>query len=358
MIDDKDISIVVQGPIIKKSAFNITDETTKLACLRLKQLFPQAEIILSTWMGEDVLGIPYDQVLFNQDPGATWFNYEDYNLLNNCNRLIVSTLAGIKAATRKYVFKVRSDLFLVSKNFLSYFYKFPLFNNEYKFVTNRIIAFSLYSTTGHKTCLFTMKRPFHISDWAYFGYKEDLLDLFDIPLTEEPEFSQWFLHRCKDFFDIEPHRLWKMPPEQYVTLSFLQKHCDVRLKHTADISDNNMERSARLLVNNFLVLDQTQFSLISMKYLNFQLLFDSYLSHTAIFYSTFLQNYCHYMPVSKSLLFKYKIIVFWRKVIYRILNIPLRLINGKSRRISRLVSYFIKQSQIETKQSQLIKNPE
>lgn len=346
MIQDQDISIVVQGPILTDAAFNITSQTTQLVCQRLKQLFPQSELIISTWKGQDVSGIVHDKLIINEDPGATWFNYENYALLNNCNRLIVSTLAGIKAATRKYVFKVRSDLFLVSKHFLNYFYQFPEYNEESKFVKNRIIAFSIYSVKGHKNSLFTMERPFHISDWAYFGYKEDLHDLYDIPLTEEPEFSQWFLKRCKPFFDIEPHRLWKMPPEQYVTSSFLKKHCDIELKHTADNSNNNMAISARLLVNNFLVLDQTQFSLISLKYVNFQLLFEPLLSRTAIFFRTFLQDYCNNNPnlgFWKKL--GYTLQIINRRICYRFFNLILRAINSKTNIIGHLVGLLIKKWQ-------------
>lgn len=343
MIVDEDISIVVQGPVLKDSALNITSETTAMVCYRLKHLFPKAELILSTWEGTAVENIPYDKVIYNKDPGATWFNYENYTLLNNCNRLIVSTHAGIKAATRKYVLKVRSDLFLVSKSFLNYFYQFPLFNESSRFVKNRILAFSIYTTRGHKNSLFTMQRPFHISDWAYFGYKEDLLDLYDIPLTEEPEFSQWFLTRCKPFFDIEPHRLWKMPPEQYVTSSFLKKHIPLSLEHTADTSNDNMAWSEQLLVNNFLVLDQTQFSLISLKYVNFQLLFEPLLSRTAILYSTWLDNYCDHMSFSKKgLRIKYKIISSLRTCGYHIANNILRLVDGKSGRVSKIAAYLLK----------------
>lgn len=342
MIQDKDISIVVQGPILRQSALGITDQTTKLVCTRLKYLFPQCELILSTWEGEEVQNIPHDKLILNQDPGATWFNYGNEQLLNNCNRLIVSTLAGIKAASRKYVFKVRSDLFLVSPHFLTYFDQFPLFNDTYKFVKNRIIAFSIYSITGHKTSLFTMHRPFHISDWAYFGYKEDLLDLYDIPLAEEPEFSQWFLTRCKTFFDFEPKRLWKMPPEQYVTSSFLRKHVALQFEHTADTAKNNMAISSRLLLNNFLVLDQTQFSLISLKYVNFQLLFEPLLSRTAIFYSTWLNDYKKYNRHTGQTKYKLTLQIVIRTICYRLFNFILRRVEGKSKNISRLVAYLIR----------------
>ncbi|WP_028387784.1 WavE lipopolysaccharide synthesis family protein [Legionella fairfieldensis] len=341
MIQEKDISIVVQGPIIHQSAFGITNKTTQLVCQRLKDLFPSSELILSTWEGENVNGIIYDKIIFNKDPGATWFNYENYDLLNNCNRLILSTFSGIKAASRKYVLKLRSDLFIISKKFLNYFDKFNLYNTEYKFVKNRIICFSLNTLYGHKTCLFTMYRPFHISDWAYFGFKEDLLNLYDIPLIKEPEFSQWFLTRCKPFYDIEPWRLWKMPPEQYITYSFLNKFFSISLEHTADTSHDNIVLSTQLITNNFLILDQTQFSLISLKYLYFP--FSSEKGYEwYIFHSDWLRDYCNLMEMTVVKKLDYKIRSNIRKFISIILNKTLRLINKKNGAVCHLFAFFIK----------------
>lgn len=343
MIQNHDISIVVQGPILYQSPFGVTQETTRLVCTRLKKIFPQSEVVLSTWKGSHINSIPYDKLVLSEDPGATWFNYRDYKLLNNCSRLIVSTRAGIEAASRKYVFKIRSDLFVASSSFLHYFNQFPYYDEEYKFVKNRIIAFSLYSIKSHRTCLFTMKRPYHISDWAYFGCKEDLLDLYSIPLPREPAFSQWFLKRCKPFFDIEPHRLWKMPPEQYVTSSFFKKHTRLNFDHTNDLSYNNAELSDRLIANNFLVLDQTQFHLISLKYFNLQLLFDPLLSQTAIFYRTWLQDYYKFCRVPRTRQYIKHKIQMWRQwACYACLNRSLRFINKKNALISRLLAYLIK----------------
>lgn len=343
MIESKEISIVVQGPVLTHSIYGITNKLTLLICLRLKKLFPESELILSTWKGENTEGIPYDKLILSEDPGATWFNYNDRKILNNCNRLITSTFAGIKAATKKYVFKVRSDLFLVNKKFLKYFDKFDLYNEEFKFVKSRILAFSLNTLYGHRTKLFKMHRPFHISDWAYFGYKSDLLNLYDIPLVEEPQFSQWFLQRCKPFFDIEPERLWKMPPEQYVTSSFLKKYIPLKLEHTVDISNNNRKLSSQLLTNNFLILDQTQFFLISLKYLYFVFSSDKGFEWY-IFHSDWLKNFCEQIKTTSFVKkIQYKLKILGREIFYKPLNlIILRKLNGKNHRLCRIIALMIK----------------
>ncbi|MGI4852225.1 MAG: WavE lipopolysaccharide synthesis family protein [Janthinobacterium lividum] len=338
MICDKDISIVVQGPVLGQAIFGMTDNITKVVCARLKELFPESELILSTWKGAKTKDICYDKLILSKDPGGVWFDLEDLNFTNNCNRLIVSTQAGIKAATRKYILKVRSDLFVMSKSFLKYFYKFSHYDEPCKFVKNRIIAFSLDTIKGHRTSLFTQQRPYHISDWAYFGYAEDIKDLYDVPLTKEPEFSQYFLDRPKHFFDIHPARLWKMPPEQYITLSFLQKHTDIKFEHMSDIAHQNIERSEKLLVNNFLVLDQTQFFLFSLKYAKLQLLFPYLLSKTAIFFHTWLQDYDKYCVLSCE----HKIKIFWRKNCFAAANMILNLLNYRFGLVQRIVCFRVK----------------
>jgi hypothetical protein len=341
MIADKDISIVVQGPILMEAKFGMTEETTKLACLRLKELFPESELILSTWEGENVEGITYDKLIFNKDPGATWFDYYDHNNLNNCNRMIVSTLAGIRAASRKYVLKVRSDLFLVSKHFLKYFDKFPFYNQDLKFVKSRILSFSMWSIRGHKTPVFTMPKPFHVSDWTYFGYKEDLLNLYTVPLIE-PEFSQWFLDKCKPFSDIAPHVLWKMPPEQHINSSFFKKYIDnLHLEHTADDSNNNMEKSTQLLMNNFIVLDHSQFSFISLKHFCFQFSKQNY--EWFIYHSVWLNNYYKYIDEHTFLnKMKLKSTIIIRNVYFYLVNNGLRYINAKTGAVNKIGAFLIR----------------
>ncbi len=342
MIKDKDISIVIQGPILGSSEINGGIEITKSVCLRARKLFPKSEIILSTWEGQNTNLLIYDKLILNKDPGGTPFNYGDHKTLNNCNRLIVSTYAGMRAASSKYIFKIRSDLFIISKSFLEYFYKFKYFDQNCKFVKNRIIAFSIYSLKSERTSSFDMARPYHISDWAYFGHKQDLLNLYNVPLVKEPEFSQWFLTRCKYFNDVYPRRLWKMSPEQYITSTFFNKFKNIKFQHSNDVTNNNVEISEKLIVNNFLVLDQTQFSLISLKHLNLQLLFDYSLRKTAIFYRTWLNDYCKFCKVPKDKqCFKYKIQSVWRLIWYIFFNLALRKIDGKQKRIQKITKFIL-----------------
>lgn len=58
---DRNISVIIQGPITSYTALTIQS---------VKQHLPLAEIILSTWENENVEQFNVDQILFNQDPGG------------------------------------------------------------------------------------------------------------------------------------------------------------------------------------------------------------------------------------------------------------------------------------------------
>lgn len=329
MINDNDISIVVQGPIIGESSYYITEHTTKLVCARLRDLFPKSEIILSVSIGSNTKDIIYDKLVLSEDPGAVWFDIDSENnkILNNCNRMIVSTLGGIKAASRKYIFKVRSDLFVLSKSFLKYFDKYPYFNNQYKFVKSRILAFSIFSIKA-ELGNFIMPRPYHISDWAYFGLKEDLLNLYDVSLTNEPEFSQYFLNRVKNYHELFPNRIWKMSPEQYITSSFFNKFIKINFNNSADISNNNEVLSENLIANNFIVLDQNQFALLSLKHLYLQILYQPILASTAMFFRSWLKDYHKYCNVFRDSSWLWqKLLIIKQSFSYKISNKLLRILN-------------------------------
>ena len=348
-IQDQDISIVVQGPILLNSSFGITNHTTKLVCQRIRILFHERELILSTWQVSNVDDIPHDKLVISDDPGATSFIYREDKIFNNCNRLITSTRHGIEAATRKYVFKIRSDLFVFSKSFLSFFDRFKHYDPDSKFVKSRILAFSIHSLKKEINLGLETHRPYHISDWAYFGYKEDLWNLYDIPLTPEPEFSQWFLTHPRHHHDLFPARLWKMSPEEYITSSFFKKfYPSLDFAHTQDVSHHNVVTSERLIANNFLVLDQTQFALTSLKYIELHLLFSAPgIYKTALLYHSWLKDYyryCHVPPSNQLMIHKIQIKI--RPLYYWASNTILKFLNGKSDYIKKLVAYYIKKTSI------------
>lgn len=106
-IESQDISVVVQGAIEL--------EYIKKLLKSIRKFLPKAEIIVSTWEGTDVNYLDYDILQINKDPGCEVFTV--FGKKHNLNRQILSTKNGIKRTTRKYVLKIRSDMYFDNINF-------------------------------------------------------------------------------------------------------------------------------------------------------------------------------------------------------------------------------------------------
>ena len=102
-IKSQDISVVVQGNVDK-----VTVDTLQ----SVRRFLPKAEIILSTWKAAAYEGLDYDKLVLSKDPGAVTFDIR-LNKLNNINRIIVSSKAGVRHAKRKYIYRrvLRSRLY-------------------------------------------------------------------------------------------------------------------------------------------------------------------------------------------------------------------------------------------------------
>lgn len=245
MIKSKDISIVVQGAIDK--------EHTKGCLESIRKHFPEAEIVLSTWENSNVEGLEYDVIVYNIDPGAYLI---ETGISDNLKRQIVSTMGGIKKASRKYVLKTRADINFNGKKFLKYFDKFNKFESKYRVFEKRIIINSCY-TRDSQTSMYL----YHPSDWVLFGLKEDIETFFDVP---EPDFSE----NSEYFIYTRPRILRKYAPEQYIFYNcLLKKNKKVIFKDPEHITKKARLDSERYIINNFVTLDyQKLFEIDFLKY--------------------------------------------------------------------------------------------
>ncbi|MDR0467824.1 MAG: WavE lipopolysaccharide synthesis family protein, partial [Campylobacteraceae bacterium] len=155
MIDLKEISIVVQGAV---------NEQTPECLKSIREYLPDAEIVLSTYIGSDINGLDYDKVVLVEDPGFYLFDNNPKHIgvrKNNVSRQIQTTLAGLKTATRKYAFKLRSDFAMTGYGFLDYFDKFPKSDPDYKVFKHKILSSVFFARNPYK------HHPFHPSDIAF-----------------------------------------------------------------------------------------------------------------------------------------------------------------------------------------------
>lgn len=262
-IKSEDISVVVQGAIDSKY--------TNKALKSIRKFLPKAEIILSTWENSHVEGLDYDILQLNTDPGAEVFTPEGKK--QNQNRQILSTKNGINLASKQYVLKLRSDIELKGIKFLSYFGKYNKRNNKCKILKERILINSLYTRNSlypkhingkH----FLQPYLFHVSDWVMFGLKEDMLNIWDIPLAPEPFTSQYFKNHPE-----LPHDngcLTRWHAEQYIWIQFLRKN-GIKLDYDNYwvYNDDFKALSELSIVNNTTLLEyKKEFDILNLKYPN------------------------------------------------------------------------------------------
>jgi len=252
----QEVSFVLQGPVER-----VGSGRTARACETIRAHFPGAEIVLSTWRGAQVEGIDADVIVESKDPGPVGSSPAN----QNTNRQLVSTLAGIRAAGRPLVAKVRSDMLFVSDALLSHWGRWEERTDELRLFDRRVLVPDVFMRRPSHLC----PRPLHPSDWSFLGTRTDLETLFDVPLMRASETlaaaSATKLTRlyCGDASTLPSHT-----PEQWVWLHALRKVAPgLRIEHTLDLTPETLRLTELSVANNLAVLDMyTQYGVWCPKY--------------------------------------------------------------------------------------------
>lgn len=141
--------VVLQGPIYSETE---TIARNFLNCDWVNNL------IISTWHNQQDITLNKTKLIKAQDvenPG-----------IGNRNRQIVSSLNGIKLTDTEFIIKARTDQIFNLENLNLMYSIFLDHINE-----NKIYTLGLFKTY-----------PFHPRDWMFWGKREKILSLFDIPL--------------------------------------------------------------------------------------------------------------------------------------------------------------------------------
>jgi len=249
--ESAEISIIIQGAVA---------DCTAEVIAKLRLILPQAEIILSTWEGQAVLSCHADQIVLSKDPGNFVQNHKIKGAghFNNANRQIVSSIAGLKAASRKYALKTRTDIFIEKNEWLNIFGKYDEHTPPSIF-NKRLLICNYYSRNPR---IFPL--PFHWGDWVFFGETCDLIDVFDIPLMDGDD-RVWFEinERSNLLFSDNINRYL---PEQWILSSFLRKHMNLNFDTFYDASKINVIITERFFTENTVILDIEQWGINFVKY--------------------------------------------------------------------------------------------
>lgn len=239
--------MVVQGPVFGDRTQDEAARLTKRGLQSVRQQLPGAEIVLSTWEGADVAGLDFDRLVLSPDPGTARFREAPgIERGSNVNRMIVSTLAGLRATERPYVLKARTDLWMRSARFLQYFGRHPARAAEARVFGERILVHDHYTRFPDRCprCNYLL----HPSDCFQFGRREDLLTLWDVPL-----------------WNSEVSGPLELVNEQYVWVTCLRKFMDVPFEHWSASSGRLRDLAELTLANNLVVLTRHQFGIEAQK---------------------------------------------------------------------------------------------
>jgi hypothetical protein len=261
MIKDNEICFIVQGPI-----YNNGSQKTSKTILSIRKYYPNSEIILSTWNGENYSGLDFDEIVISNDPGG--FNaidvWNDKVFTVNTNRQIKSTFEALKKTKKKYVAKIRSDSLIVNNNLIN------LLANKYEkfrhtFFNSRIITLPSYNPK--KPIYGSTKNKIYISlnvpDWYFIGHYEDIFNFFDIEYQKISDFSTQKVNGVFKAGSIGP-------TEQYLVYKLIQKNnLDIEIKISNKKLENKLIKiSNEILVSNFTFYSSNKLGIINQKYLH------------------------------------------------------------------------------------------
>ncbi|KAB0676008.1 WavE lipopolysaccharide synthesis family protein [Aureimonas leprariae] len=242
-ISGEDLTFVIQGPVHHDSSCATIDTAASI-----KRHFPDGRIVLSTWKGEETSGLDVDEIVLNDDPGPVVSVLDGLEIVNNINRQIVSTAAGLARAETPYAAKVRSDALLTGTGFRSLFEAFPLRGQEGLVFERRVVVSKEFTRSVRSF----VPMAYHPGDLFQFGLSEDLRSYWDLPTLQGEALAAFLLD--------EPPAVWyrmfdrfRHTTEQHLFLSMLRRSgIEVEHANYATIGPNTPLLSERLLFENFI----------------------------------------------------------------------------------------------------------
>ncbi len=260
-----DTTVLIQGSVLDEES-NISGDFCKYIRKTMASM-PQCKFVLSTWevdenkksILKDLLG-PDAKVIYNEDPGALSKDIHKHTITTNVNRMIVSTLNGLRNVSTKYVVKMRTDSYIFSDNILGKlggigsYARLP----SYSLFDSYIVNCNLFAR-HHESYLPFL---FHPGDIMMAGLTKDLITLFDVPLAEKSliELCYYRYSTCN----------MTLVPEQFIWLSCLKRngHNNIRFSSNFEINSFAAKQSENYYMTNFIPYTDKELGFCWPKYIN------------------------------------------------------------------------------------------
>lgn len=245
------LTIVLQGPIPSRV------ENLNKTIATIRGLFPKAELIVSTWEGQSALlskfESPPDHIVLSQDPGPDLVDPFSQRTIN-ATRQRVSTLAGLRHASRPHCLKMRTDFGLTSTSVYAKWVRHNGFQNQDGLLrSSQIGILSLCSRDPEMTSIL-----FHPSDFMMVGETECLIKYWSA--DSEPVRLKTIGERLRDpIGGLEP---LAVSVEQNLFIGYLNSRCDeqevIKLQYFGEMSLALAERSIKSFHATFQMLDPVE----------------------------------------------------------------------------------------------------
>ena len=128
---------------------------------------------------------------------------------------------------------------------MDYLDKYDKHSDKFNFLKNRIVIPATYPASRGEL--------FHLGDWYFFGYKDDLLAFWDLPYMKDELFN-------KDTDDLlyNPHR--------YLITTFVRKFYPLKFYKNEDVTEENKRIYENVIADNFVVTGFYEYGIESLKY--------------------------------------------------------------------------------------------
>ena len=257
MISSAEITVVVQGPVQTWLDRPQDEGITKKCLLSVREFLPEAKLILSTWAGQDLDGLDFDELIISEDPGPNIVGYhaDGGAMKENTNRQIVSSAAGLKGVDSRYAMKLRADNFLTGSGFMDLFQGFSRRCDEMRLTQERVVVNNTFTrkyARGYPV-------EFHLCDFFYFGLATDVLDMWDLPLIPDYEFDE--SRRGKIQYPGAPAPAVDVMQE--LCTRFINKHMDIpiKLRSLHDRTRDLARLGEQFYANNLIIASPEQIGL-------------------------------------------------------------------------------------------------
>lgn len=201
------------------------------------------KIIFSTWSDQAEKKIQNAECIYSEKPS----NVGQCNI----NLQLVSSLAGVKACTSNLVLKVRSDEIIHASSLCKIN---KLISEQSAFIQYK--QHSSEEILTHIYCLSLNTRfPYHPQDHLFFGPKQSMLALFNIPLSTAPVRGTHITHN--NHVQADGNLLWDtedIRPNIYIGAHYCARFSKKAKTHLEDykqfLTDNGPRRGEAMTESN------------------------------------------------------------------------------------------------------------